>query len=249
LRIDLHKSVRDYHLKFGQGIEGPTAAPPSDEVAAFRCDLFKRAGSEFIEASEAGDLVRIAKSAVTVLIVVLGTIIVYGLPFNNLWNAVMTANMKRSRAVGNTKAMEPAIPQSGWRSPDKQIKLAIYRDETEKDDDAQEGEVVDLVPSPEPVLSELLGGTPPTPPTPPVAATTPPATEPAAPETPATGPVAPATPLPAAPAPLDPADPSRSPEALAALEQVLADAPAPAPVSVTEPPKVEEKKSGGRKNR
>jgi predicted HAD superfamily Cof-like phosphohydrolase len=123
-QFDPHADVIAMHRKYGLGI---TARPlaPSAECIKHRIDMINEETDELIEAIESGDLVKIAREAVDVIAVVLGTIIVYGLPYRNIWRAVHTANMRKAVAQGNTKAAKPIKPP-GWKSPDQDIKVAIY---------------------------------------------------------------------------------------------------------------------------
>lgn len=124
MKIDMMGDVRNFHLKYGLG-ENKVPKAPSEASRDHRIRMVKEEANELVEALMTGDLVKIARECVDVLMVVLGTMLVYGLPINNIWQAVHAANMRKVQAPGNTKASKPTKPP-GWQSPDREIKQAIF---------------------------------------------------------------------------------------------------------------------------
>lgn len=117
--------TKTFHHKFGLGVElAGLVNGLSEEVWAHRMRMTKEECSELVEAIELRDPLKIARESIDVIFVVVGTLLVLGIPFYPVWRAVMKANMSKTRAQGNAKAAKPVKPP-GWQSPDRDIRLAL----------------------------------------------------------------------------------------------------------------------------
>lgn len=128
--------VGQFHHKFGLGVAYTTrlteyagavyAEPkflPVDQHL-FRRKFIDEELREFDQAVAAGDLPKAADALVDLTYVVLGTAQLMGLPFNDLWNAVQEANMKKVRATSGADERSKrghridVVKPAGWQPPD-----------------------------------------------------------------------------------------------------------------------------------
>lgn len=116
---DIQEDVRAFHLKFDH--PAPDAPVVSlvevgDSMLEFRIALIEEECEELVEAIRARSMSRIAAEAVDVLYVVIGTLVVLGVPFLPFWRDVQRANMTK---VVNPAGGKPLKPE-GWVGPDPQ---------------------------------------------------------------------------------------------------------------------------------
>lgn len=95
----------------------PVGQLPDDRLA-LRKSLIEEEYAELMEALDEGDLAHIGKEAADLLVVVLGTIVEYGLPFDDIWLAVHESNLKKTR--GPRRADGKVLKPEGWEPPDIQ---------------------------------------------------------------------------------------------------------------------------------
>ncbi len=106
---------------------------PTNERVALRRRLIEEEYEELIEALHEGDLAHIAKEAADVIVVVLGAMAEYGIPFDEVWKAVHASNMAKVGEDGKVARREDGkvLKPDGWEPPDikKIIDEAIGRQE------------------------------------------------------------------------------------------------------------------------
>lgn len=99
-----HYDVGKFHEKFGLENTAFRDMKPkliSLELAEFRLKFLKEELREIEEGYERDDLTKIADGLVDLVYVALGTAHLHGLPWQELWNAVQRANMRKERCEIN----------------------------------------------------------------------------------------------------------------------------------------------------
>ena len=107
----LVSDVTDFHTKFGH----PVSRAPVQMVPdlAFRKALIQEEVQELCTAIDEGDLAAIAAEAVDLIYVVVGTLVVLGLPLLPFWRNVHRANMKKYPNPAGGKPLK----SEDWVSP------------------------------------------------------------------------------------------------------------------------------------
>lgn len=120
MRWRVERDVRRFHIRFGH----PAPKVPTVPNEAWR-DLRKRLvleeAQELVEAIESGNLVKVAREAIDLVYVAVGTLVAYGIPVQTCWRAVQLANMSKIAGGVGQKPVKPY----GWSPPDLQIQKAL----------------------------------------------------------------------------------------------------------------------------
>lgn len=120
-----YSDIIDFHTKFGMPFPELPHLLPAD-VQAFRKKFMDEELAEFQLAWLDRDLVKASDALVDLTYVVLGTAYMMGLPFNDLWDLVHAANMRKQRAssaeesaasTGRGHRLDVVKPP-GWQSPE-----------------------------------------------------------------------------------------------------------------------------------
>jgi len=114
--------IKDFHEKFGLAYRG-LPQELSAEASAFRIKFMQEELNEYIDAVNKHDLVQQLDALVDLVYVALGTAYLQGLPFEDGWNEVQRANMRKVRAAAdgsNSKRGSPldVVKPEGWVGPD-----------------------------------------------------------------------------------------------------------------------------------
>jgi predicted HAD superfamily Cof-like phosphohydrolase len=133
--------VRAFHEKFGQ-LVFDTPGFLSGEKLAERIDFMAEELSEFIQASgfeppegafgkprhnpEAQDIDLMADSLIDLVYVAIGTAIMMGLPWDDLWDDVQRANMAKVPGVTHRGTQKDVCKPPGWQGPVTGIVLARH---------------------------------------------------------------------------------------------------------------------------
>jgi NTP pyrophosphatase (non-canonical NTP hydrolase) len=112
-----------FHLKFGLG-NAPKPTGINYQLRQYRIERIQEECGELVDAINTGDLKKIAREGIDVLMVVLGTLLVYGLPIVPTWVAVQKANMAKTAVKVDTDTTKP-VKGPDWVSPDDEIVAAI----------------------------------------------------------------------------------------------------------------------------
>lgn len=116
--MDLFKAVRAFHEKF----DIPVSDKPQmldKERFEFRCQLHYEEQKEFEAAFVSGDMVKIADGLGDLLFVITGTCIEFGLPMEEILNAISEANLRKQPS-------EPKpVKGEGWVGPEDAISTAL----------------------------------------------------------------------------------------------------------------------------
>ncbi len=120
--------VAEFHKAFNIPIE-PKPVHPSALRRELRRRLEIEEHLETVEALENGTLADIAGELVDKIYVAIGTALEYGLPLQNVWNAVHAANMAKLGPDGKPLMREDGkiIKPEGWKRAD--IDSIVYRAE------------------------------------------------------------------------------------------------------------------------
>jgi len=124
---NLFRDVADFHELI---LKDPADSAPtliSLEFCMVRAAFMAEELTEYNEAIVKADIVGIADALADIIYVALGTAYKMGLPFNEIWNAVHSANMHKIRGTTKRKNKIDAMKPVGWRGPEAAIARAIMR--------------------------------------------------------------------------------------------------------------------------
>jgi predicted HAD superfamily Cof-like phosphohydrolase len=96
MKLDQFDLVKAMHEKFGIPLQAQPGMLDEDTMH-FRLEFLDEELNEIIDAWEAGDLEEIADGLIDLIIVALGTAAMMGLPFNEMFQEVHEANMRKVR--------------------------------------------------------------------------------------------------------------------------------------------------------
>ena len=93
---DYFNDVKDFHKAFGLKI-GPTQQPGFSDPASreLRLKLLDEEYTEYLEGEYADDFVNVAKELTDIIYIVCGTAVEYGIPLNEVFQAVHESNMAK----------------------------------------------------------------------------------------------------------------------------------------------------------
>lgn len=120
-RNKLMNDIQDFHWKF----KLPSSPQPRQlplDMASFRIAFMEEELAEYIQAYNDCDLEGQFDALIDLVYVVLGTAHMQGLPFNEGWDRVHEANMKKMRAAdasdSKRRSTYDVIKPEGWVAPD-----------------------------------------------------------------------------------------------------------------------------------
>lgn len=109
----LERDVRAFHRKFGHPARDVPGFPHNEAYRRFRRDLGTEEARELAEAMDEADLRKVAREAIDVIYVAIGTLVVYGIDVDRAWRTVHRANMEKERHPTDFRPVKP----KGWRPP------------------------------------------------------------------------------------------------------------------------------------
>jgi predicted HAD superfamily Cof-like phosphohydrolase len=123
--MSLYDDVAEFHRKFGLSTrgDGPPELPDED-TWDFRLKFLLEEIEEAQDAYHAGDLPKFLDALVDLVYVALGTAHLGHLPFDEAFEEVHKANMKKEKAEGSTDPRSKrahrldVVKPEGWRPPD-----------------------------------------------------------------------------------------------------------------------------------
>jgi predicted HAD superfamily Cof-like phosphohydrolase len=119
--MSLFSDIEAFHEKFELTESGPPRLP-SDELGKFRVVCLREEVQEFEDALEAEDLEGAFDALIDLVYFALGTAHVMGLPFQDGWDRVQAANMKKIRAERPSDSKRGSgfdvVKPIGWQPPD-----------------------------------------------------------------------------------------------------------------------------------
>lgn len=117
--------VGDFHRKFGlhTSDDGPGPVPIDEDLLNFRVGFLKEELKEFEEAVEEGDHAKAFDALIDLNYVSLGTAHMMGYPWQEGWDMVQHANMKKQRAAADASDSKrgssfDVVKPPGWLPPD-----------------------------------------------------------------------------------------------------------------------------------
>jgi predicted HAD superfamily Cof-like phosphohydrolase len=162
--LNFVKDIIAFHEKFGLGVEEEPKQDVSYQLRKYRIDRVEEEAAEFVEALRNGNLVKIAREGIDLLMVTLGTLVVFGIPIMRAWDAVHKANMNKEPVPGADPLTTKPIKPDGWTSPDADIAQALSDATAEgENDEPVVDETEDADPAPDanaPVVAPPLTLTP-----------------------------------------------------------------------------------------
>lgn len=99
--IDIAASVAEFHRAFNLPMQQLPSADIDDALATLRVALLEEEVSEFVTASEKGDLVGIADALADIVYVIYGTALTYGINLDSVLREVHRSNMSKLDSDGN----------------------------------------------------------------------------------------------------------------------------------------------------
>lgn len=104
------------------------------QTRKFRMDRIEEEAKELVDAIRLGKVHKVAREAVDLIYVVIGTLLIFGIPLEPIWRAVHRANMAKEFAGYLEKPTKP----EDWRSPDEEIANILNERFAEQADAADE---------------------------------------------------------------------------------------------------------------
>lgn len=89
------ESVKEFHVAFGHPIAEKPGIPADKELVMLRERLIEEETREVIDASWKGDLTNLAKELADLIYVIHGMALVYGIPLDEVFEAVHNSNMSK----------------------------------------------------------------------------------------------------------------------------------------------------------
>lgn len=117
-----HMDVVKFHIQFGIGYNGPPRLLPRD-LLDFRLKFLEEELTEFEEASIDGNLVKSFDALLDLSYVTLGTAYLMGLPWQQGWDAVQAANMRKVKGASDgsnstRRSGYDVVKPPGWVAPE-----------------------------------------------------------------------------------------------------------------------------------
>lgn len=115
---DVMKKIKDFHYVMRVPTnKKPTL--PNEGTRMLRRALIEEEVKEYLEAEEKNDITEIAKELADIVVVVAGCADVYGIPFEDVFEAVHESNMAKAPG-GKVKRREDGkiLKPDNWKPPD-----------------------------------------------------------------------------------------------------------------------------------
>lgn len=115
-----YADVLEFHHAFDVPVATAVSGTLAPERLALRRRLLAEEYAELLEAMDGGDPAEIAKEGADLVVVVLGAMAEYGIPFDAVWAAVHRSNMAKVGPDGQPtyRADGKVLKPPGWRKPD-----------------------------------------------------------------------------------------------------------------------------------
>ena len=121
----MFRDVAQFHELILNDFAAPTPSLVSAEYVEERVKFLLEEVQEFMEDARMGNIVGAADALADIVYVALGTAYRMGLPFEEIWNAVQAANMRKERGMTSRGNKVDAIKPPGWVGPESEIARAI----------------------------------------------------------------------------------------------------------------------------
>jgi predicted HAD superfamily Cof-like phosphohydrolase len=135
---DLIADIDRFHKKFGFEKNEKCCIPDDNELVNFRTAFLMEELAEYTNAITKKDTAAALDALVDIVYIALGTAWLFNLPFAQAWREVQKANMKKIRAkdkTGKRGTKFDVIKPKGWKTPDIDTVIDIYRERIKDDED------------------------------------------------------------------------------------------------------------------
>lgn len=109
--------VAEMHAKFGLGVAPAPSPAGTGQPMAERYNCLLEEVQEFCEALAKNDFPGMADALIDLVVFAKGTAVQLGLPWAELWEDVMRANMAKERGVGKRGHAVDLVKPMGWQGP------------------------------------------------------------------------------------------------------------------------------------
>lgn len=114
------QDIVEFQKKFG--IDMPSKPSfPDDEMVGFRAQFLIEELDETLNAMSKRDMAQIADGLTDLIVVAIGTALVYGIPLQQCWDEVQRANMSKVRAETKEQSKRGStydiVKPKGWVPP------------------------------------------------------------------------------------------------------------------------------------
>jgi predicted HAD superfamily Cof-like phosphohydrolase len=118
--MDVAAAVAAFHQAFRRPMREQPSAEIDPALARLRVELIREEVSEFVAASEQGDLVGIADALADIVYVVYGTALTYGIDLDAVLREVHRSNMSKLGTDGKPVLREDGkvLKPAGYSPPD-----------------------------------------------------------------------------------------------------------------------------------
>lgn len=110
-QLDIYK----FHKEMGCTIQNSPSIP-DEKTIDLRLSLIKEEVGELLEAIQDYDLVKIADGGADAIVVILGTMVSYGINLQPVWDEVHKTNM--AKVGGEVRSDGKRLKPPGWTPPD-----------------------------------------------------------------------------------------------------------------------------------
>lgn len=114
MNSDWYADILDFHTQAKHRIE-PFPRIPPDNVQRLRRKLIREEVNELLDGIDDNDLVKIADGGADAIVVILGTMVPYGIDLRPVWNEVHRTNL--AKAGGKKRADGKSLKPEGWQPP------------------------------------------------------------------------------------------------------------------------------------
>jgi predicted HAD superfamily Cof-like phosphohydrolase len=111
---DWYQDILDFHREAKHHIE-PFPRIPPDTVQRLRRKLIREEVGELLDGIDDNDLAKIADGGADSVVVILGTMVSYGIDLRPIWDEVHKTNMKK--LGGGRRADGKSLKPKGWQPP------------------------------------------------------------------------------------------------------------------------------------
>jgi len=113
---DWQKDIEDFHEQVMEDNFPKEPYMPSKKLRILRGRLIIEEVGEMLDAMDRDDLVKIADGAADAIVVILGTMVTYGIDLRPIWDEVHRTNMLKKG--GKKRADGKLLKPEGWKPPE-----------------------------------------------------------------------------------------------------------------------------------
>lgn len=111
---DWYQDIVDFHFAMGHHVS-IVPGEPNPKTTKLRVRLIKEEVGELLAGLRAGDLEAVADGGADAIVVILGTMISYGIDLRPIWDEVHKTNM--AKQGGGKDAGGKSLKPQGWQPP------------------------------------------------------------------------------------------------------------------------------------